>query len=125
MMSRIRTPGVRAKGAARTPLLLGMLLLAACGEKDSPADAPAAPRGPTLSWEAVPGATGYGVFVFDPPARAPVWIWEGPSTTVRFGERAISISPAPRPLSDRAEYGIVAFDAAGGIVGVLERRKVQ
>lgn len=124
-MSPNRTLAVRAGGAARTLMLLGMLLLGACAGKDSPADAPAKARGPTLSWEAVPGATDYGVFVFDPPATAPVWIWEGASTKVEYGERALTIAPAPRPLSDRAEYGIVAFNAAGGLVGVHERRKVQ
>ena len=138
-MSDNRKVDVRAVTAARTSLLLGLLLLGACGGKDSPAEAPAEPRGPTLSWEAVPGATDYGVFVFEPPAKAPVWIWEGASTTVQYGQNALAPMPdlpAPpaqrtparvsaRPLSDGAEYGVVAFDASGGIAGVHDRRKVQ
>ena len=132
--------GVRAVRAARTSLLFGcLLLLGACAGKDSPNDKRAAQAGRTLSWEAVPGAAGYGVFVFEPPAKAPVWIWEGASTTVQYGQSALAPMPdlpAPpaqrtparvsaRPLSDGAEYGVVAFDASGGIAGVHDRRKVQ
>lgn len=136
-----RMSGARVVRGARVPVVLGLLLLTACGGKDSSVQEGAGPAGANLSWPAVPGASSYTVFVFEPPAKPPVWMWDGASTSVRYGESIISGVPLPelppskaagvkarssaKPLSDNADYGVVAFNSAGGIIAVHERRRVQ
>lgn len=143
-MNASRESGVRAAGRARTPLLLlGVLLLCACAGGDTEkAAAVESKGGSALSWPAVAGASTYGVFVFEPPATAPVWVWVGDSTAVRYGDIGLpdaalpDIPPAKStptegqrsrrpPLSAQAEYGVVAFNSAGGVAAVHQRRRVQ
>lgn len=142
-MNASRESGVRAAGRARTPRLVGLLLLCACAGSDrEESGAVETKSGSALSWPAVAGAGAYGVFVFEPPATAPVWVWMGDSTAVRYGDIGLPdaalpdippVKAAPAsgqrsrrpPLSAQAEFGVVAFNSAGGVAGVHQRRRVQ
>jgi len=78
--------------------------------------------GPTLSWSAVPGATSYGVTTTTSAGLA--WAWNGSDTHAVFGSSDASslypnLVPVASPLPGTTyTWYVMAFDAAGRLVGV-------
>lgn len=69
---------------------------------------------PTFTWEPVPSAASYAVVVLTTDGK-PIWAWQGPATTVVFGNHP---TPPEEPaggyqLTMSAKWFVVAYDAQG------------
>jgi hypothetical protein len=89
---------------------------------------------PTFTWDPVAGATGYGVVVFAPGSRRPVWVWTGSATQVRYGALPDSLADLPTPAATPArtptavatglEWLVVATAADGQPVAFSQPQKL-
>jgi hypothetical protein len=79
---------------------------------------------PRFGWRPVEGAAEYRLVVTD--ATGPVWAWQGPETTVRFGG-----VDDPQPgyigirLLDPGWWSVAALDGDGRVMAVSVRRSVS
>lgn len=83
---------------------------------------------PYFSWQPVPGASTYVVFVTSSVPAALSWTWSGTTTSVQYGNT--SLPGMPGSVSDAWPYtvaagsyswSVLALDGGGHIVGMTER----
>ncbi len=83
---------------------------------------------PSFTWQAVPGAARYVVFLSAGSGTQLPWSWSGTTTSVQYGDTSLSglagseseTWPVPVPSAGYT-WSVLAFDAGGHITGVALR----
>ncbi len=78
---------------------------------------------PTLSWLPLEGASTYWLVLRDGSGRV-AWAWSGKRTSVRVGGGDTADLNQTATVYEEMTWSVLAFDAAGELIGLSDRQRV-